>query len=82
MNLCEKLHGPILDLTMTEPSTPMSFPFAVLTFTLLSEIWCNNPSVARVSYLMQITCAPVSNSEENTKSFTFILKVVPFVLPV
>ena len=31
---------------------------------------------------MQLTCAPVSKRDENTRSFTFILKVVPFVFPV
>ena len=73
-NLCVKLHDPILILKfiMTEPLTPMSCPFVVLMHVLLSEIWCNNPSADTVSYLMQLTCAPVSNSEENTELFTFI----------
>ena len=31
---------------------------------------------------MQLTCAPVSKRDEKAKSFTLILKVVPFVLPV
>ena len=31
---------------------------------------------------MQLTCAPVSNNDENARSFILILKVVPFVLPV
>ena len=74
-NLCVKLHDPILKFIMTKPFTPMSCPFAVLIHVLLSEIWCNNPSADTVSYLMQLTCAPVSNSEENTESFTFILNV-------
>ena len=30
---------------------------------------------------MQLTCAPVSKRDENARSFTFILKVVPFVVP-
>ena len=60
----------------------MSCPFAVLIHVLLSETWCNNPSAATVPYLMQLTHAPVSNSEENTESFTLILNIVPFILPV
>ena len=66
MNLCVKLHGPILKFIMTEPFTPTSWPFAVLIHVLLSDIWCNDPSAATVLYLMQLTCAPVSNSDENT----------------
>ena len=31
---------------------------------------------------MQLTCAPVSKRDENARSFTLILKVVPFILPV
>ena len=31
---------------------------------------------------MQLTCAPVSKRDEKARSFTLILKVVPFVLPV
>ena len=81
-NLYVKLHGLILKLTMTEPFTPISCPLAVLILTLLSEIWWNNPSAATVSYLMQLTCASVSNSEVNIESFTLILNVVPLVLPV
>ena len=66
MNLCVKLHGPILKFIMTESYTPISCPFAVLIQVLLADIVCNNPSAATVSYLMQLTCAPVSNSDENT----------------
>ena len=35
-----------------------------------------------VSYLMQLTCAPVLNRDENTWSCTLILNVVPLVFPV
>ena len=31
---------------------------------------------------MQLTCTPVSKRDENARSFTLILKVVPFVFPV
>ena len=82
INLCVKLHDPILKLTNTDPFTPMSWPFAVLMHVLLSEIWCKSPISVTVSYLMQLTCAPVSKRDENTRSLTFILKVVPFVFPV
>ena len=60
----------------------MSCPFAVLMFILLSEILPNKPSVATVSYLIPLTCAPVLKREENTKPPTLILNVVPLVLPV
>ena len=66
---------------MTDPVTPTSCPLAVLIQVLLADIVCKNPSAATVSYLMQLTCAPVSNSDENTWSFTLILNVVPFVFP-
>ena len=49
---------------------------------LLSEIWCKRSNLDTVSYLMQLTCAPVSKRDENARFFTLILKVVPFVLPV
>ena len=38
MNLCAKLPGPILKLTMTDTTTPLSCPYAVLTLILWSEI--------------------------------------------
>ena len=62
MNLCVKLLSPILKFIMTEPFTLTSCPFAVLIHVLLSDIWCNNASAATVLYLMQLTCALVSNS--------------------
>ena len=80
-NLWVKLQDPILKFIMMDPFTPILCPFAVLMFTLLSKILCNNPSAETVSYLKQLTCAPVSNKEANTRSFTFILKVIPFVFP-
>ena len=61
MNLWVKLQDPILKFIMMDPFTPILCPFAVLTFTLLSEILCNNPSAETVLYLIQLTCAPVSN---------------------
>ena len=61
-----KLQGPILQLTTIEPFTPMSWPLAVLIHVLLLDIWCRSPSAATVSYLMQLTCAPVLNSDVNT----------------
>ena len=81
INLCVKLHGPILKCIMTDTFTPTSSPLAVLIQVLLLDSWCANPSAATVSYLMQLTCAPVSNSDKNTWSFTLILNVVPFVFP-
>ena len=81
-NLCVKQDGPILKLTITEAFMPMSWPFAVLTFMLLSETWPSKPRAVTVSYLMQLTCVPVSNNEENAKPSTFILNVVPLVLTV
>ena len=77
-DLWEKLDGPILKLTMTETLIPLSWPFAVLTLILLSEIWLNKLSVATISYLMQLTCAPVSKREENTKPPTLIFKCGTF----
>ena len=82
MNLCIKLHGLIWKFTSIDPFTPTSWPFAVLIQVLLSEIWCKSPISDTVSYLMQLTCAPVSKRDEKARSFTLILKVVPFVLPV
>ena len=82
MNLCVKLHGPIWKLTSIDPFTPTSWPFAVLIQVLLSKIWCKSSISDTVSYLMQLTCAPVSKMDEKARSFTLILKVVPFVLPV
>ena len=82
INLCIKLHGPIWKLTSIDPFTPTSWPFAVLIQVLLSEIWCKSSNSATVSYLMQLTCAPVLKREEKARSFTLILKVVPLVLPV
>ena len=81
MNLWVKLQDPILKLTMTDPFTPILCPLAVLMFILLSEILCSKSSADAVSYLMQLTCAPVSNMEGNTKLLTFILKIIPFILP-
>ena len=49
---------------------------------LLSEIWCKSSISDTVSYLMQLTCAPVLKRDEKARSFTLILKVVPSVLPV
>ena len=80
MNIWVKLQDPILKLTMTDPFTPILCPLAVLTFILLLKILCNKPCAEAESYLMQLTCAPVSNKEANTKSFTFILKAIPFEL--
>ena len=77
INLWVKLQGPILKLTTIDPFTPMSWPLAVLMHVLLSDIWCKSPISVTVSYLMQLTCAPVSNRYENTWSCTLILKVVP-----
>ena len=82
MNLCVKLHGPIWKLTSIDPFTPTSWPFAVLIQVLLSKIWCKSSISDTVSYLMQLTCATVSKRDEKARSFTLILKVVPFVLPV
>ena len=82
INLCAKLQGPIWKLTIIDPFTPTSWPFAVLIQVLLSEIWCKSSNSATVSYLMQLTCAPVSKRGRKGKSFILILKVVPFVLPV
>ena len=59
---------------MMDPFTSMLCPLAVLTFTLLSEILCSNPSAEAVSFLMQLTCAPVSNNEANTKFIYFYFK--------
>ena len=81
-NLWVMLQGPILKLTTIEPFTPMSWPLAVLIQILLSDIWFKSPSAATLSYLKQLTCAPVLNSDENTWSCTFILNVVPLVFPV
>ena len=64
INLWVKLQDPILKFTMIDPSTPILCPFAVLTFTLLSEILCNNPSAEAVSYLIQLPSAPVSNRKQ------------------
>ena len=71
-----------LKCIIIDPLTPTSWPLAVLMHVLLSDIWCKRPISATVSYLMQLTCAPVSKRDGNTRSFTFILKVVPLVLPV
>ena len=81
-NLWVKLQGPILKFIIIDPLTPTSWPLAVLMHVLLSDIWCKRPISVTVSYLMQLTCAPVSKRDENTRSFTFILKVVPLVFPV
>ena len=81
-NLWVKLQGPILKLTTIETVTLTSWPLAVLIHVLLPDIWCKSPSTATVSYLMQLTCAPILNSDENTWSYTFILNVVPLVFPV
>ena len=56
--------------------------FPVLIHVLLSKIWCKSSISDTVSHLMQLTCAPVSKRDENARSFTLILKIVPFVLPV
>ena len=48
---------------------------------LLSDIWCKSPISVTVSYLMQLTCAPVLKSDENMRSFTFILKGCTFSIP-
>ena len=82
INLCIKLHDLIWKLTIVDPFTPTSWPFAVLIHVLLSEIWCKSSNSDTVSYLMQLTCAPVSKRDEKARFFTLILKVVPFVLPV
>ena len=82
MNLCVKLQGPILKLTTMDPFTPTSWPLVVLMHVLLLDIWCRSPISVTVSYLMQLTCAPVSKRDENTWSCTLILDVVPFLLPV
>ena len=58
-NLWVKLQGPILKLTAIEPFTPTSWPLAVLINVLLPDIWCRRSNAATVSYLMQLTCAPV-----------------------
>ena len=79
MNLCVKLHDPILKFIITDPLTSTSWLLAVLMHILLLDIWCKIPISVMVSYLMQLTCTPVSKRDENTRSFTFILKVVPFV---
>ena len=82
MNLCVKLHGLTWKLTSIDPFTPTSWSFAILIQVLLSEIWCKSSNSDTVSYLMQLTCAPVSKRDEEARSFILILKVVPFVLPV
>ena len=82
INQWVKLQELIWKLTIIEPFTPTSWPFAVLMHVLLSEIWCRRSNSDTVSYLMQLTCAPVSKSDENARSFILILKVVPFILPV
>ena len=79
MNRCVKLQFPMWKLTIIDPFTPTSWPFAVLMHVLLSEIWCKRSNSDTVSCLMQLTCAPVSKRDENARSFTLILKVVPFV---
>ena len=76
-----KLQEPIWKLTIIKPFTPTSWPFAVLIHVLLLEIWCKRSNSDTVSFLMQLTCAPVSKSDENARSFILILKVVPFILP-
>ena len=81
-NLWVKLQGPILKLTTSDSCTPTFWPLAVLMDVLLLDIWCKSPILATVSYLMQLTCAPVLNNDENTLSCTLILNVVPFVFPV
>ena len=82
INQCVKLQDPIWKVTNIDPFTPTSWPFAVLMHVLLSEIWCKRSNSDTVSYLMQLTCAPVSKRDENARSFILILKVVPFVFPV
>ena len=82
INRCVKLQCPMWKLTIIDPFTPTSWPFAVPMHVLLSEIWCKRSNSDTVSYLMQLTCATVSKRDENARSFTLILKVVPFVLPV
>ena len=82
INRCVKLQGPIWKFTNIDPFTPTSWPFAVLMHVLLSEIWCKRSNSDTVSYLMQLTCAPVSKRDENARSFILNLKVVPFALPV
>ena len=79
MNLCVKLQGPTMKLIIIDPFTPTSWPLAVLIHVLLSDIWCKRPISVMVSYLMQLTCTPVSKGDADTRSFTFILKVVPLV---
>ena len=82
INLWVKLQGPILKLTTIDPFTPMSWLLAIIIHVLLSDIWCKSPISVTVSYLMQLTCAPVLNRDENTWSCTLILKAVPLVFPV
>ena len=81
INVWVKLQGPILKLTTIDPFRPTSGPLAVLMHVLLSDIWCKSPNSVTVSYLMQLTWAPVSNRDENTQSCTLILNVVPLVFP-
>ena len=78
MNLWVKLHDPTLKLTNTDPLTPMLCPLAVLMLTLLSEILCNNPSAEAVSYLMQLTCAPVSWVEMAVEGLKHLVRLASF----
>ena len=59
-NLWVKLQDPTLKFIIIDPLTPTSWPLAVLMHVLLSDIWCKRPISVMVSYLMQLTYAPVS----------------------